>query len=270
MSAQIALDAVRTLPGIVLAGLFVGELVAGIYARGPGSARENWLNGLSFLQDRIVVEPLAVLSGATLWAWLLPDREGFLAAAPFWSVLPVFALCNDFAHYWFHRWAHTQPLLWRVHATHHTATQMCVAATSRLNVFWRLIYPTTYLGAFAVYAGQPEAYFVWWAITGALNFLVHSAFRWDLPLYEFSALRPLGKAMEAILITPDVHHAHHGNGKLGAGNRNFGQALVLWDRLFGTLVRPHARQDAFGAEGDVNASLARQLLWPFAGGSTRR
>lgn len=266
-SADNALLAVRSLPGIALAGLFLAELLTGVYARRSVPSRENWLNALSFLQDRVLVEPLSVFLGAWACSVIAPAHAGALGQTPFWVALPLFAVVNDFAHYWFHRWAHTNQLLWRVHATHHTATRMSVAVTPRLNVLWRLIFPTTYLGAAIVYLGLPEVYVIWWSITGALNFAVHTAFRWDLPLYERRVLRPIGTIVERILVTPDAHHAHHGLGRLGSGDGNFGQTLILWDRLFRTFHAPHRRQDSFGADGDVNASIPRQLLWPFRSAS---
>ena len=68
-------------------------------------------------------------------------------------------------------------------------------------------------------------------------------------------------AAEWILVTPRIHHTHHGYGRDGKAYRNFCTMLSFYDRLFGTLHIPEGRPWRYGLPGGEHVWW-RQLLFP--------
>jgi sterol desaturase/sphingolipid hydroxylase (fatty acid hydroxylase superfamily) len=72
-----------------------------------------------------------------------------------------------------------------------------------------------------------------------------------------------GPWLNSVLLCPHFHQLHHSIDPRHY-DRNFGQVLSVWDRLFGTLLRPRENEDfTFGlvhSEHDEYQSLGR-LYW---------
>jgi sterol desaturase/sphingolipid hydroxylase (fatty acid hydroxylase superfamily) len=250
------------LPYSVAALLFVLELFRGCYSSRAMPWREKLLNGLSLLQDSILIRPVIAYTGATALAVLLPDHAGLGAGLPFWPALLVILFGQDLIHYWFHRWAHHNPWLWQVHRTHHSAKAMSLAVTPRLNMLWEIILPINWISVLVIYAGMDEVYWAWFGFRALVNFLSHSHLRWDLALYKIRLLQPLVWVFERVVTTPDAHHAHHGTGINGSPLGNFAPTIIFWDVVFGTASFPHARQEQVGIAGEADLPWYRQLWWP--------
>jgi sterol desaturase/sphingolipid hydroxylase (fatty acid hydroxylase superfamily) len=52
-----------------------------------------------------------------------------------------------------------------------------------------------------------------------------------------SNLRLKSRWLEAVFVTPRIHHIHHSKDPRHHG-RNFGGLFIVWDRMFGTFVDP--------------------------------
>lgn len=138
----------------------------------------------------------------------------------------AYFLAVDCLGYWFHRLSHTVPTLWNLHHVHHSAPEFNIVnsfrshpvetAISRIFVAipaTALFIPdTSSLGAGAL------AYF---ALTKLLNLLQHSKIN--------SGLGWAGK----IVVSPAHHRIHHSTNP-DHFDRNFGNSLIIWDKLFGT------------------------------------
>lgn len=72
---------------------------------------------------------------------------------------------------------------------------------------------------------------------------------------------PMFRAAEHVIVSPGIHHTHHGFGKDGASYRNFGVMLSVWDWLFGTLHIPEGRPYRYGIPGH-NAHWLEELAYP--------
>src|SRR5262245_10601092 len=56
--------------------------------------------------------------------------------------------------------------------------------------------------------------------------------------------------IEAVLVTPRLHHRHH---VPATTQNNYGTIFTVWDRLVGTLVRRDtARNERFGVPGEID------------------
>lgn len=214
---------------------------------------------------RFAIGPLASVAIAALWARLFPAYRGTLAGVPLWIAIPAVLLYAEFFFYWVHRWAHTtsksKSLLWMLHRTHHSAAYMNVAVWMRLNLWWYVVIPNAWTMSLAIYFGLGEAAGIATALIAVWNVVTHSNFRWDDPIRRHRVFGRLFRGLEHILISPGLHHTHHGFGRDGASYRNFGVMLAVWDWAFGTLHIPDGRPYRYGLPGH-DAHWVEELLYP--------
>lgn len=234
----------------VIGGVLLLELAAGRH-RNLYNRNDYLVNGLCIFVGSSVRPMLAVIV-ATLIGLLLPSGRNALADVPFWQALIAIVLLAEFANYWAHRWAHNferhryLDWLWRLHRTHHTAKYMNVLLHFRISLFWTLVSGLTWVISLAVYLGQSAAAGMAIFIFASWGVVTHSHFRWDDRLRSHAVIGPAFRALEHVLVTPGLHHAHHGYGRDGALQRNFGVLLSIYDWLFGTLHIPQGRPKYYG------------------------
>jgi sterol desaturase/sphingolipid hydroxylase (fatty acid hydroxylase superfamily) len=129
---------------------------------------------------------------------------------------------TDFIWYWYHRLAHEVNVLWAAHVVHHQSEDFNYTVSARITVF--------------------QAFFrmCFWSILPVMGFpaamivsvqLVHG-------LYPFFIhTRTIGKLgiLEYIFVTPSHHRVHHASNEKYL-DRNYGDLLIIWDKLFGTFT----------------------------------
>jgi sterol desaturase/sphingolipid hydroxylase (fatty acid hydroxylase superfamily) len=150
-------------------------------------------------------------------------------------------VAGDFMLYWSHRLFHMIKPFWALHALHHRPEVLTPVTAFR---FWP---PETavHLGAFALGEGIAlgiASHFLGQEVIAArlagVNVFLAA---WYL---GFSHLRhsPIPLAfpvwLSSWLVSPQMHQAHHSCDPVHQ-NRNFGTALAVWDRLFGTYYLPN-------------------------------
>ncbi len=132
-------------------------------------------------------------------------------------------ILTDLLWYWYHRLAHEVSLLWAAHVVHHQSEDFNYTASARITV----------LQAFArtgFWAVLPLIGFPAGMITSLL--LIHG-------LYPFFIhTRLVGKlgVLEYILVTPSHHRVHHASDEKYL-DKNYGDVLIIWDKLFGTFKK---------------------------------
>jgi sterol desaturase/sphingolipid hydroxylase (fatty acid hydroxylase superfamily) len=130
----------------------------------------------------------------------------------------------DFAVWLQHFAMHRFPFFWRMHAVHHSDRDLDVTTALRFHPF-ELIASTFYKSAMVALLGVPLAValaFELWLNANAL--FNHSNIR--LP-------KNLDRMLRIFFVTPDMHLVHH-SVIVAEQKTNFGFALSIWDRLFGT------------------------------------
>jgi len=252
----------------VTAGLLLVELVAG-RAREMLGRRELTLNTLTAVVNAGVMRPLNAMLIAYLLKLLAPGHAGALAHVPVWIGFPVTLVVVEFCFYWVHRWAHlgqSRPQLnwlWRLHHTHHSADYMSVVLTLRQNIFWSFVVPTSLLLGLATYWGQgPAAMLTIMTIYG-WNLITHWNFRWDDKLRRTPLVGRGLWWVEHVLVSPGIHHTHHGYGRDGAMYRNFAVTLSALDWAFGTLHIPKGRPARYGVPGE-KLRVVEDVFYPLA------
>ena len=240
---------------------------AGLEALAPRRSRRDrrarrWtanlaMVGLGALAMRLAVPLMAVEAalraeaadwGLFNWLALLPAVE--IVAAVILLDLVVYAQ---------HRLFHRVPLLWRLHAMHHT--DLDLDATSGVR-----FHPLEYVLSMAIKVAA-----VWLLGAAALAVIAFELLLNATSIFNHSNLRlPAGwdRWLRLVVVTPDMHVVHHSIDP-AEHNRNFGFNLPWWDRLFGTYTA-HPRGGpvglTIGLEGRQRASelgLARLLWMPF-------
>lgn len=230
--------------------------------------RSDWLViGLCALLNPLVTRALAGMLIAAVAGMVAPGGRGMLAHVPLLPAYLALFLLVEFCFYWVHRWAHEgqrRPWLgwlWKIHRTHHAGKYMNVLVTQRINLFWSFIVPTSWLTGFAIYFGQGRAaalvilsIFLW-------NLITHSHFRWDDAVRRHLRWGRLFRAAEHLIISPGMHHTHHGYGKDGASYRNYAVTFAFLDWMFGTMHIPEGRPWRYGLPG-AQPHWAEEVFYP--------
>jgi sterol desaturase/sphingolipid hydroxylase (fatty acid hydroxylase superfamily) len=134
----------------------------------------------------------------------------------------------ELGHYAFHRLSHEHPLVWRLHATHHSAVRLYWLNATRFQVLDLFcLVSLQLLPLVALGAGRDAllAYTVFAAVYGQIQ-------------HGNVALRT--GPLDWIFSTPGLHRWHHSTHP-EEGNRNYGAILVFWDLAFGSFFRPRNR-----------------------------
>ena len=69
------------------------------------------------------------------------------------------------------------------------------------------------------------------------------------------------RALEHVLISPGMHHTHHGYGRDGATYRNYAVTFAFYDWMFGTLHIPEGRPGRYGLPG-AQPHWAEEVFYP--------
>jgi len=138
-----------------------------------------------------------------------------------WLVWLVAFITIDFAGYWNHRLSHKVNFFWNQHVIHHSSEEFNLACALRQSV-------SNLLG-----------YFPFLLIPAALVGVPNEVIAILAPIHLFAQFwyhtQHIGKMgwFEYIIITPSQHRVHHAINPEYI-DKNLGQILSIWDRMFGT------------------------------------
>lgn len=131
-------------------------------------------------------------------------------------------LATDFVWYWYHRLAHEVNVFWSAHVVHHQSEDFNYTVSARITVFQALIRTGfwTILPLIGFPAGMISVMLI---LHGLYPFFIHT--------------RTIGKLgwLEYIFVTPSHHRVHHASNPEYL-DKNYGDVLIIWDKLFGTFV----------------------------------
>lgn len=244
---------------IILAEIAFGRW-KGVFTKG------GLLVFLGCIAGRAIFSPLAALLVAAVAIWALPNQKGALAGAPLWlSWLGVLTVA-EFCFYWAHRIAHERrnkrgDWLWKIHRTHHAGKFMNVAVTLRVHPLWYFIVPNTWVSGVAIYLGLEQAAAMTMVTVYGLNLITHANFRWDDPIRRHPVFGKPFRALEHFIVSPGIHHSHHGYGKDGHSYGNYAVTFAWLDWLFGTLHIPEGRPWRYGVPGP-QPHWAEEIAYP--------
>lgn len=178
--------------------------------------------------------------------------RGWVQGLPFWVGVLLIVLVADFVQYWTHRAYHEVPILWRLHAVHHSAKSMDWLAGSRQHIVELIITRTLVLAPIFVLGFSKEVIDAYILIVGFQAVFNHANVSVRLGPLRY------------IIVTPNFHHWHHSQDQ-AALDRNYAAHFAFLDYLFGTAVKSDQLwPEKYGVLGDyVPNGFVKQFKFPF-------
>jgi sterol desaturase/sphingolipid hydroxylase (fatty acid hydroxylase superfamily) len=176
------------------------------------------------------------------------------AAWPVWVQLALVAVLFDVGLYAMHVLSHRWPWAWRLHAIHHSAERLYWLNGERRHPLSAALMAAPGLLVLALLGAPPVIVSAWLAVVA-----VHLAFQHANLDYRLGPLRRW-------IAGAETHRWHHKR-EYEDAQVNFGEFLLVWDRLFGTFAEPATtlRADEVGLRRrDMPTTYLGQLRWPFA------
>ena len=243
--------------------LYLLEFLSGRLSRSRVPIKDFFFTIAGFLSQTIISGSLLGGLLGYITVTFFSDYAGYLSSIPFLPAFLVLFFTNEFMHYWVHRKAHEWRWLWKVHRTHHSAEDLNIGVLYRYNIFWVILLPHTWTGAFAVYFGLGGPFILAVLITYFINAATHTSFRWDLYLRKrFPSSEHFWKVIERYITLPDTHHAHHAFGDNAHPNGNYAISVFFFDTFFGTAKIPNARQANYGLPISPRLPWKEEIFWP--------
>jgi len=175
---------------------------------------------------------------------------------PQWSQYLLLLLLLDLSAYWIHRLLHASDFLWEFHKVHHSATELDAFNAIRLHFGEALVYRAVAYVPLGMIGFGVEDAFVVTVFIGLFSFFTHANVR-----------IPLGP-LKYVLNNPQLHIWHHAKDQHPRGNVNFGDALSMWDFIFGSAYSPPEKSTMpLGFDGieEYPTTFLGQLVVPFSG-----
>jgi len=141
---------------------------------------------------------------------------------PIWLSTCLAVVLMDIWTYWWHRFNHLVPFLWRFHRMHHSDTAMNVSTAARFHTGELLLSRLAWLVIVPLWGVSLNQLAIYEALLLPVVLLHHSNLR--LP-------RWLEVGLTALVVTPAMHRVHHSRIREET-NSNYSSLLSWWDMVF--------------------------------------
>tara|TARA_B100001245_G_C22891983_1_gene429754 strand:- start:693 stop:1958 length:1266 start_codon:yes stop_codon:yes gene_type:complete len=154
------------------------------------------------------------------YSWLVNNLTVF-HIENIWLAVIIAFLVQDFTGYCTHRLKHRVNILWNRHIIHHSSEDFNLACALRQSISNAINFSTIFMIPAAL-LGVPVKIFI---ILGPIHFFFQF---W----YHTQLIGKMG-LLEYFLVTPSHHRVHHAINPEYI-DKNYGQILIIWDKLFGS------------------------------------
>ncbi|MFN4136090.1 MAG: sterol desaturase family protein [Novosphingobium sp.] len=190
----------------------------------------------NFFAERPLESAKEALGLATPWAGEMP-----------WLLQVAFVVfLIEFGQYWMHRLMHNSTPFWLTHAPHHHITQLNAmkGAVGNPIELWLIS-----LSVVVLFDFQQSAVLAGYSVLGVVSTFAHANVRSDPPLFY------------SWIFTTIRHHSLHHSVPYEDTRCNYGNSLILLDRIFGTYKEGEAA--VVGQDDRRRLSIREQWLFPF-------
>ncbi|MCD8740120.1 sterol desaturase family protein [Mucilaginibacter roseus] len=153
----------------------------------------------------------------------LQKTYGIFEIKPSIAMWILLFLGTDFIWYWYHRLAHEMNVLWAVHVVHHQSEDFNYTVSARITLLQAMV-RTGFWSVLPILGFPAEMIVVMLLIHGLYPFFVHTQVIGKLGFLEY------------FLVTPSHHRVHHACNDEYL-DKNYGDVLIIWDKLFGTFKK---------------------------------
>lgn len=176
------------------------------------------------------IEPVARLAGVAVGSWLSAVLGVGLwpTAWPLLAQLALACVVAEAFDYWAHRVMHESALLWRFHATHHSAPRLYWLNATRAHPVEVVLRAVVSFVPLAVAGAGDRLLALYAVVTIVVGLFQHANV--DTTLGPLSWVFSIG----------EVHRWHH-SPRVAEANHNYGNNFLFWDVVFGTRFLPPDR-----------------------------
>lgn len=256
----------KLIPALFLLILGVLEAIGGLYFNDNRSKDDFKIELISLVTLPTLIQPSIIVIVVWLMSTFFPELEDSLINTAIWIQILTFLILDDMTQYWWHRFSHINPFMWKLHRPHHVVEEMGVLVTYRNATLYYALMPGIWFSAMLVFLGMGYVYLFYIPIKLVLILLAHSETKWDRFLFKYKIFEPFAWIIERTITLPSTHFAHHGltaEDGVSHPNGNFGNFLFFWDVLFGTAKITRKYPVKFGAWNKMKEPWYVQLLFPF-------
>ena len=156
---------------------------------------------------------------------------------PLWAMWLMTFVLIDLVFYIYHRFSHRVRFLWAIHMSHHSSEEMNFAVSMR-QAWLGPISKIPFFIVLPILGLDPTII----AVAGVISTL------WGV-VGHTQIIGKLGP-LEWFFNTPSHHRVHHG-ANAEYIDKNYGNLLIIWDRMFGTF-EPEKAKVKYGLVNNVN------------------
>ncbi len=141
-------------------------------------------------------------------------------------------LCLEFVGYWLHRASHAVPVLWRIHAVHHSDVEMDATTSLRHHPLEHVLSALVFVPILIALGSAPLVLLGYNVLHAAVSALTHG---------NYSLGQSADQVLRFFIVTPDFHRVHHSSEQRYT-NSNYASILPMFDYLFRTATKCTAEQ----------------------------
>ena len=222
---------------IILALIFIEALISNLQ-NASYYKKEDTLCTVGLLTGNILmvfaVKGLTLALHFYLYQFRLFDLASMI---PLWAMWALTFILIDLVFYIYHRISHRSRFLWAIHMSHHSSEEMNFAVSFR-QAWLGPVSKIPFFILLPLIGLDPTII----AVAGVISTL------WGI----FGHTQVIGKLgpIEWIFNTPSHHRVHHGANEQYI-DKNYGNLLIIWDRMFGTF-EPEKANVKYGLVKNVN------------------
>jgi alkylglycerol monooxygenase len=154
------------------------------------------------------------------YSWLV-QHITIYKLEPIWLAILIAFIVQDFSGYWLHRMNHRVNIFWNRHIIHHSSEEFNLSCALRQEISALVRFGAIFMIPGALLGISPTIF----AVLGPIHLFMQF---W----YHTRIINKMGW-LEKFIVTPSHHRVHHAiNSKYM--DKNYGQILIIWDKLFGT------------------------------------
>ena len=222
---------------IILTLIFIEALISNLQ-NASYYKKEDTLCTIGLLTGNILmvfaVKGLTLALHFYLYQFRLFDLASMI---PLWAMWVLTFILIDLVFYIYHRISHRSRFLWAIHMSHHSSEEMNFAVSFR-QAWLGPVSKIPFFILLPLIGLDPTII----AVAGVISTL------WGI----FGHTQVIGKLgpIEWIFNTPSHHRVHHGANEQYI-DKNYGNLLIIWDRMFGTF-EPEKANVRYGLVKNVN------------------